>query len=445
MSISLKFVETIYAFSKSVFPKHVYEKAHLTLMDYLCVTAAGNHVLKSKFENLKSSDTGNSTIIGLDGKYPLMHAAMVNAYSSHYLELDDGHRGGMIHLGSPMITAILMQAEMEQWDNQKVLDAIIIAYEAAIILAKAIQPKHKKAGYHTSATVGSIAAVLAIGCVQGKDVETLHVMLSMAATSCAGILRVQDDASELKPFNISQAVVNIISVVFFGDASLRGVNDVFADKKGFLDIFGGNSNDVCLEREEGVYQIETIYIKPYPSCRHCHSPYEAALRIREKGMNVEDIEKVEVGIYQLAIAGHEHNEIKGINSAKLSIPYNVALGLYVGLNNMAQYSEEAIQDEKLLDLCRKIVIYEDKELTALCPRKRSAVVSVFTKSGTYARCRVDDPKGEPENPLSKQEFLEKFTGLLESCGYSSEKALQLYELSQTDMNYIQYMKELRGE
>lgn len=344
-----------------------------------------------------------------------------------------------------MITAILMQAEMEQWDNQKVLDAIIIAYEAAIILAKAIQPKHKKAGYHTSATVGSIAAVLAIGCVQGKDVETLHVMLAMAATSCAGILRVQDDASELKPFNISQAVVNIISVVFFGDASLRGVNDVFADKKGFLDIFGGNSNDVCLEREEGVYQIETIYIKPYPSCRHCHSPYEAALRIREKGMNIEDIEKVEVGIYQLAIAGHEHNEIKGINSAKLSIPYNVALGLYVGLNNMAQYSEEAIQEEALLELCRKIVIYEDKELTALCPRKRSAVVSVFTKSGTYARCRVDDPKGEPENPLSEQEFLEKFTGLLESCGYSSEKALQLYEMSQTDINYIQYMKDLRGE
>ena len=162
-------------------------------------------------------------------------------------------------------------------------------------------------------------------------------------------------------------------------------------------------------------------------------------------MDIDDIEKVEVGIYQLAIAGHEHNEIKGINSAKLSIPYNVALGLYVGLNNMAQYSEEAIQEEALLDLCRKIVIYEDKELTALCPRKRSAVVSVFTKSGTYARCRVDDPKGEPENPLSEQEFLEKFTGLLESCGYSSEKALQLYEMSQTDINYIQYMKDLRGE
>ena len=445
MSISLKFVQMIYDFAKQEYPSRVYDKAHLTLMDYLCVTAAGNRALQYKFDDLKSSDSGINTIIGLDGQYSMMQAAMVNAYSSHYLELDDGHRGGMIHLGSPMITAILMQAETEKWDNKKILDAIIIAYEAAIVLAKAIQPKHKKAGYHTSATVGSIAATLAIGCVQGRSVEKLHVMLGMAATSCAGILRVQDDASELKPFNISQAVVNTLSVVFFADASLRGVNDVFADKKGFLDIFGGNTNDVNLERDPEVYQIETIYIKPYPSCRHCHSPYEAALRIREKGMKIKDIEKVEVGIYQLAIAGHDHNEIKGINSAKLSIPYNVALGLYVGLNNMAQYSEETISEEALLDLCRKIVIYEDKELTALCPRKRSAIVSVFTKSGTYARCRVDDPKGEPENPLSQQEFLEKFTGLLENCGYTSQEALKLYEMSNQKIDYIEYMKQLRGE
>lgn len=445
MSISLKFVQMIEAFSKQEYPTHVYEKAHLTLMDYLCVCVAGNKVLQPKFEHLKSSDQGCNSIIGIKGNYSMMHAAMVNAYSSHYLELDDGHRGGMIHLGSPMITAILMQAEVEKWDNKKILDAIIIAYEAAIILAKAIQPKHKKAGYHTSATVGSIAATLAIGCVQKRSVETLHVMLGMAATSCAGILRVQDDASELKPFNISQAVMNTLSVVFFADASLRGVNDVFANEKGFLDIFGGNSNDVCLERDENIYQIETIYIKPYPSCRHCHSPYEAALRIKERGIDINDIEKVEVGIYQLAISGHDHNEIKGINSAKLSIPYNVALGLYVGLNNMAQYSEEAIQDQALLDLCSKVVIYEDKELSALCPKKRSAVVSVFTKSGTYARCRVDDPKGEPENPLSSQEFLEKFTGLLEGCGYDEQKALELYELSQTNISYIEYIKQLKGE
>ena len=70
MSISLKFVETIYEFAKSEFPKHVYDKAHLTLMDYLCVRVAGNHVLKSKLENLKGTDTGTSTIIGLEGCYP---------------------------------------------------------------------------------------------------------------------------------------------------------------------------------------------------------------------------------------------------------------------------------------------------------------------------------------------------------------------------------------
>ena len=37
MSISLKFVETIYAFRQSEFPKHVYEKEHLTLMEYFII------------------------------------------------------------------------------------------------------------------------------------------------------------------------------------------------------------------------------------------------------------------------------------------------------------------------------------------------------------------------------------------------------------------------
>ena len=53
----------------------------------------------------------------------------------------------------------------------------------------------------------------------------------------------------------------------------------------------------------------------------------------------------------------------------------------------------------------------DKELSAVFPAIQAAVVTIKTKDGSYTE-RVDFPKGEPENPLSEDEFKTRYDALM---------------------------------
>ena len=66
------------------------------------------------------------------------------------------------------------------------------------------------------------------------------------------------------------------------------------------------------------------------------------------------------------------------------------------------------------------VKYQEEGLSALCPQKRVAIVKVKTIDGEFVE-RVDYPKGEPENPLSKEDLEEKFRGLAMYGGLTAEE------------------------
>ncbi|MCM1307076.1 MAG: MmgE/PrpD family protein, partial [Butyrivibrio sp.] len=58
----------------------------------------------------------------------------------------------------------------------------------------------------------------------------------------------------------------------------------------------------------------------------------------------------------------------------------------------------------------------------------AAVVRVTTKDGRIVEDRVDYPKGEPENPLSDEEFRERYNGLMAYAGISPKKSSEIYDL-----------------
>ena len=61
---------------------------------------------------------------------------------------------------------------------------------------------------------------------------------------------------------------------------------------------------------------------------------------------------------------------------------------------------------------KKIQVSSDDELSAAFPGVQAAIVTIKTKDGEYTD-RVDFPKGEPENPLTDEEFKSRYDGLME--------------------------------
>ena len=112
------FINNIRTFNNISTLDSVYSLARNVLLDYFGVSIAGFHLLNEKESQiLKSTSDCECHIIGTGDKSNMNIASLLNGISAHVIELDDGHRIGMLHLGAPVISAILAVYEKEKFSS----------------------------------------------------------------------------------------------------------------------------------------------------------------------------------------------------------------------------------------------------------------------------------------------------------------------------------------
>lgn len=381
-------------------------QARRVLLDYLGVVAGGMKFIKEKHPELIEV---------------VPNSAFLNGFAAHVLELDDGHRHGMIHLGASIVSAVLEAGKKEGLNDEDVLRGIVMGYEVAVRCARAIQPGHKVQGYHVSGTCGTIGSAMGIAFACNYNKEQLKSTLACAVSSAAGLLEIQEQASELKPYNTARAAYDGALAAQIGKLALPGPDDILGGKRGFLAALTDTPKPEFLtDFSEDGYCIEGIYQKVHAACRHCHPAIDATLDMRNDiNLKPEQIEKIDVHTYKLAVGSHDHTQIMGISSAKLSTPYAVALAIVKGSCGYADYNEENLNDYWIKNLTRKVKVVEDENLTAQSPAVRGAKVTIYLKNGGEYEAPCLYPKGEPENPLTQEELEGKFRGLAMYGGLSS--------------------------
>ena len=409
-----RFIDYLLKLYRSGFPDSAILKAKYCLLDYLGVTMAGAAELRSKTKAF--SDNPHTDIF---------KEALLNGIHAHQLELDDGHRYGMIHPGATVISALLPWVRQEGLTGKDLLAGIIMGYEAAIRLASALQPNMKDKGYHATGTCGTIGAAMGAAFASGYSTDQLKSTLAAACTSASGILEIIRDGSELKPYNAGQAAANGLLAATIGKTGLQGPNDMLGGTHGFIKVMGGNLKNDFLQEADSL-AIERIYVKPYAACRHCHPPIEAVQKIISANkISVAEIQSVEVQTYLWAVHLHDHTEIEGVTSAKMSTPFSVAITFVTGKAGIEEFTTASIQDPEVIALTKKVKVYKDEEMTKLVPHKRGALVTAVMRDGQKFSERVDLPKGEPENPLSHEEIKKKFFSL---ALYGGKSARQAHEI-----------------
>jgi 2-methylcitrate dehydratase PrpD len=416
-SVTDRFIDELYEFSHIKFDKDIYDHAKKCLLDYLGVTIAGSKIIESKVNDLYDNiakGTGNIPLIGLNKNAGILEAALINGINSHVAELDDGERFGMFHPGAPIFSALIPAAQKYETNASQFLKGIITGYETSIRLARALQPALKDKGFHGTSIFGTVGSAMSVGVALNFTKKQLKDTLSAAATSASGLLKMLMDSSEMKPYNVGIAAKNALNAVLLAKSGFEGPSGVLDGEKGYLSVFTGKYDAKQLFREDNKRPAITgIYMKPYAACRHCHAPIEAAIHLKTKhNINqVQDIKSISIKTYKWAVEGHEHTKIAGINSAKMSIPYSVAIALKTGRAGIQEFTPDWIKDESVIFLTKKVKVFSDDELTALVPQKRSAVVELVTVNGECLNERIDYPKGEPETPMSITDIEEKFLSL----------------------------------
>ena len=416
MNVSQSFFYEIDKIAHHEIPSAVMARARRSLLDYLAVTCAGTAFQKEKLESyfgFACPEKGDFKAIGTGKSLVLKEAVFLNGLNAHALDFDDGTNSGIIHLGSPIFSLLIPLSQRYDIGIDEMLKAAIVGYEASYTMAVSIQPQHKAMGFHATGTCGTIGATLAAAYMLGFTEEERYQAFATACVAASGMLKVLDDGSELKPYNVAKTALLSLTSLQLAKAGFKGHADPLGGYRGFLKMMTGDENTVIKPTLlNGTYAIMKSYTKPYASCRYTHPPVEAAIHLRNQiGLKPEEIEKIKVKTYNLAVSGHDHTEIVSPYAAKMSTPYSTAVALIYGKAGLKEFEKECLMDATVKALTRKVEVVSDEEMSRIFPEKQSAMLTIETQDNTYSE-RVDFPKGEPENPMSEEEFRGRYEDLM---------------------------------
>jgi len=186
---------------------------------------------------------------------------------------------------------------------------------------------------------------------------------------------------------------------------------------------------------KGDFEILRVYFKKYPVCRHLHSSLDAIFNIMKNNrIKIDDITDVTVETYEIA-ALHDNYHPETTEGFRQSLPLSMAMAI-----NNGQLDADNIGNtnyDGLNEIASKIHIKCNDDLDKLYPQKRPSKVTLRIKGELYTE-RIDLPKGEPENPFTRTELLNKFSTLNPKVDVNVLNVLEDLEDLRTDelMNSI---------
>lgn len=406
-------------------------------LDFFGVTyrGASEEASKIAYNTVEEIFSGNlnlnlrASVIGRNKKTNILSAGFLNGVSAHVLELDDGHRGGQIHLGSVIFPTALAISESFDLSGKEFLEGVIVGYEVGILLGKIVNPDHRNKGFHTTGTIGAFVAGTVASKLLKLDEEQILNALGLCGTQAAGLLESDHGGSMGKSLHVGKAVYNGMLSAFLARNGFTGSGTIFEGKEGLLKAMvyddDYNVEDFSFEKvlkEIGKVRVRDIYFKKYPFCRHIHSSIDTALKLKASiGDEYDHIENIAVKTYDVA-AQHNNFNPKNKEELRQSLPFAVAISLVVGevtVDDIDQLIEYGLLDNystvdkvnSIKNLAARMIILSDDKLNELYPEKRPSNVIIKLdktfRNGVFQNITLL-PKGDFENPYKLSELIDKF-------------------------------------
>lgn len=426
-----KFIDDIYELSQSDDITSMREQVYSCMIDFTSAIIGGNGLWKDRVSPLVENDfeSGEFNVVGFSKTTSLQAALLSNGLLSHVAELDDGVIDGIIHPGAPIFTAIFTAFQKREIEWKLFVKAVVVGYEVACRISEAIQPGHKLLGYHASGTCGTLGVTMALAVLAHFDKKRMRNALAVSLASSHGTLKVLEDESELKPYNIASAVINGFVAFQMAKAGFEVAKNPFEGEAGFFTQMAKEVNYGKLTINKDRLCISRAYFKPYASCRYTHPAIEAGMKIRELyGLQAGEIKDIEIATYSIAMRHHDHTEIPNISSAKMCIPFAAAVGVLKGSGGIDAFSEDSLLDTEVKSLTRKVHVVENPEYSRQFPEQSMATMTVTTKNSKQYSYTISCPKGEPKNPMTQCDL---FVKLKNSCRYANFDYLKIKEYVQT--------------
>ncbi|MEH6941725.1 MmgE/PrpD family protein [Bacillus sp. JJ722] len=364
------------------------------------------------------------------------HAAHINGAASHILEVDDVHKGSILHAGASIIPAAFAVAEWKELSGKQLIEAVALGFEVAIRIGEAVTPSHYET-FHTTGTVGTFGAAAAVSkllCL--TEDEVVHA-LGSAGTQAAGLWEFIEDGAMSKQLHPAKASANGLLSAVLAEKGFTAASEILEGRRGFFQGLVKEVKPQLLFRKLGErYKIVENSFKIHSCCRHIHPTLDCLQEIvRNHIISLQNLERVVVETYQVALNITDKPNPRTVYEAKFSLQYAAALMLVKEKAGLDTFIDGNLFDEQIRSVLPKVELQVDSNLDALYPEKWPARVTVYFSNGTQIVQEAFYPKGDPENPASEQELLDKFFDLSErvlSKEAANHLSMQIMRLCEID-------------
>ena len=397
------------------FPPEVVLAAKDAFLDWLGSAAAGaekppGQIMLAVVEEMGGNP--EATVLSTGKKTSSIMAALVNGAISHIVELDDVHKASILHAGAAIIPAALAAAEKAGASGKSLLEGIVVGYEVAIRIGEAVTPAHYYY-WHTTGTVGTYGAAAAAGKILGLNEEQMTDALGSAGTQAAGLWEFLADGAMSKHLHPGKSCLNGLLSALLAQKGFTAAKKILEGEKGFV---RATAEEFDLEKitsglGQGYKILENCY-KIHASCRHTHHAIDVVLElVKQHNLEPEQIAKIVVKTYPIAIDITGNFAPDSLYAAKFSLPFCVSLAATARKAGINEFSPENLNDPAIRALLSKVELVEDAEITALYPEKWPAVIEITDIAGATHAGRTDYPQGDPENPVTHEQLVDKFREL----------------------------------
>lgn len=402
-------------------PESVVRRAEDLFVDWFGSALAGKvgrpvNVIDA-FASQMGPDTGAAEILISRRKTTPLFAAMVNAASSHYAEQDDVHNGSVFHPAAVVFPPALAVAQALGSSGRELLTASVAGYEVGIRVGEFLGRSHYKI-FHTTATAGTIAAAAAVGHLLRLTADQMLDAFGSAGTQSAGLWEFLRDAADSKQLHTAHAATAGLTAAYLAGQGFTGAKRILEGSQG---IGVGMSTDAdaskLVDRLGTRWALSETSFKFHASCRHTHPAADALLQvIKEHDLSIDRITKVTALVHQGAIdVLGPVVDPKSVHQAKFSM--GTVLGLIANFKNAGMKEfDKYFNDARVIDFRNRVEMVLDTEVDRAYPARWIGKVVVETSDGMTFHGRVDEPKGDPGNTLTREELEQKALRLVEFSG-----------------------------
>lgn len=363
----------------------------------------------------RAAGVGECSILGTPHRVTPGMAALANGAMAHALDYEDAFGPVPGHPNASLVPALIALSQAgEPVSGKAFLTALALGSDLSCRVGLGLERPVDQLGWYAPPVIASIGAAAGAAKVLGLDMDATRDALSLilCQSTMPGEIK-YSRGTVLRAVREGFPAQAAVLSAQLAQAGVAGFEEPLEGKGGFYALFagGGVDRERMLDRLGQHFFIEDLVYKPWPSCRATHSFVEMALDLQKQhGLAPDDISAIELvhdGFQAMLIEPLERKADPQVPiDAKFSIPYCTAVALRRGKLGLDDFEPSELGNPEITRLARKMSHRLDPE--APWSMGAGGGLEITLADGRRLSACQDDALGNPDNPLSEAQLVEKF-------------------------------------